>query len=61
MKYYLSAKTIENTFLNYKGNHKKGGFKRDKIFIDNVNRKEISQTVTTKMDRAESQYVTEPI
>ena len=59
-KYYLSTKTIENTFLNYKGNHKKGGFKRDKIFIDNVNRKEISQTVTTKMDRAESQYVAEP-
>lgn len=59
-KYYLSAKTIENTFLNYKGNHKKGGFKRDKIFIDNVNRKDISQTVTTKMDRAESQYVTFP-
>src|SRR5690554_2747345 len=59
-KYYLSAKTIENTFLNYKGNYKKGGFKRDKIFIDNVNRKEISQTITTKMDRAESQYVTEP-
>lgn len=60
VKYYLSAKTIENTFLNYKGNHKKGGFKRDKIFIDNVNRKEISQTITTKMDRAESQYVAEP-
>lgn len=59
-KYYLSAKTIENSFLNYKGNHNKGGFKRDKIFIDNVNRKEISQTITTKMDRAESQYVTEP-
>lgn len=59
-KYYLSAKTIENSFLNYKGNHKKGGFKRDKIFIDNVNRKEISQTITTKMDRAESQYVTFP-
>ncbi len=59
-KYYLSSKMIENTFLNYKGNHKKGGFKRDKIFIENVNRKEISQTVTTKMDRAESQYVTEP-
>lgn len=59
-KYYLSAKTIENTFLNYKGNTKKNGFKRDKIFIDNVNRKDISQTITTKMDRAESQYVTEP-
>ena len=59
-KYYLSDKTIENTFLNYKGNTKKNGFKRDKIFIDNVNRKDISQTITTKMDRAESQYVTEP-
>lgn len=59
-KYYLSSKTIENTFLNYKGNTKKNGFKRDKIFIDNVNRKDISQTITTKMDRAESQYVTNP-
>lgn len=59
-KYYLSDKTIENTFLNYKGNTKKNGFKRDKIFIDNVNRKDISQTITTKMDRAESQYVTNP-
>jgi len=60
-KYYLSAKTIEKAFLNYKRNHKKSGFKRDKVFIDNVNRKEISQTVTTKMDGVESQYVTEPL
>lgn len=59
-KYYLSSKTIENKFLNYKGNHKKGGFRRDKIFIDNINRKEISQTITTQMDGGTSQYVADP-
>ena len=59
-KYYLSDETIQNTFLNYKGNQKEKGFNRGKIFINNVNRKEISQTITTKMDRAESQYITEP-
>jgi DNA (cytosine-5)-methyltransferase 1 len=54
-KYYLSGKTLLNTFFNYKGD-----FDRKKIFVKNVNRKEVSQTITTKMDRAESQYITEP-
>ena len=54
-KYYLKKEVIQNTFLDYKG-----GFDRKKVFLNNINRKDISQTITTKMDRAESQYITEP-
>lgn len=54
-KYYLKKEVIQNTFLDYKG-----GFDRKKVFLNNVNRKDICQTITTKMDRAESQYITKP-
>jgi DNA (cytosine-5)-methyltransferase 1 len=54
-KYYLKSGVIQKTFIDYTGK-----FERLKIFTNNVNRKEVSQTVTTKMDRAESQYITEP-
>lgn len=54
-KYFVKPQVIQNVFLNYKG-----AFKRKDVFLKNVNRKEISQTITTKMDRAESQYITVP-
>lgn len=54
-KYYLSPKNLD-VMLGYDK-----AFNRKKIFLDTINNQEISKTLTTKLDRPESQYVKIPL
>lgn len=54
-KYFLTDKLIKNTYVDYVGE-----YKRTEKFVKNVNEKNISSVITTKLDRPESPYITQP-
>ena len=52
IKYHLTPKMFYGTFINHK--------ERIHWLVRSVNRKDYSSTITTKMDRGESQYISVP-